>query len=369
MTYMRTHSQCSKTPTCPLVMPLPWRKSKRKSRRRCPRTSQEHKHVHKNNFDKRHLVPSYAIRTVVLLKNVKRKGRMGGKMEAHYSGPYKIMKELGLGVYCLKNLKTQKVMAKTCNSMRFKVYHRDTGTSNSTSPGDSHTELTSTEPITSKKTPPDDPTSPPKKRRIDINNNSSTLIAGDTTPQSGGQGPSTKWTRAQRQIHGHCFITSKAQIIQNQWPTFYSHHQLHELVWEYIHNSWEHPVHPPGRQTRLDRRSHDRKRTLYIWQPPTSHSQPDELRHLPSDPECIWRWRTGIYHNGSHSTERLGRLRTLCRVLPHCSLPWSKARRVQVPAATDVQTFHGVSGEWTTYPFPIHKKKRQRKPLVRHTLQ
>ena len=89
----------------------------------------------KQNFDKRHLVPSYAVGTVVLLKNMKRNGRMGGKMEAHYSGPYEIMKELDLGVYCLNNLKTQKVMAKICNSMRFKVYHSDTGTSDSTSPG------------------------------------------------------------------------------------------------------------------------------------------------------------------------------------------------------------------------------------------
>ena len=52
-------------------------------------------------------MPSYAAGIVVLLKNLKRNGRMGGKMEAHYSGPYEIIKELGLGVYCMKDLKTQ----------------------------------------------------------------------------------------------------------------------------------------------------------------------------------------------------------------------------------------------------------------------
>jgi hypothetical protein len=82
----------------------------------------------------------------------------------------------------------------------FKVYHSNTGTSNSTSPGDSDTELTSTEPITSKKTPPDstsdEPTSPPNKtthrqQQQQQQHAHRGRPATDPTPQSGGQGPST----------------------------------------------------------------------------------------------------------------------------------------------------------------------------------
>ena len=66
----------------------------------------------------------------------------------------------GTGPRCLLHERSE-------NTVIFKVYHSNTGTSNSTSPGDSDTELTSTEPITSKKTPPDstsdEPTSPPNK--------------------------------------------------------------------------------------------------------------------------------------------------------------------------------------------------------------
>ena len=77
----------------------------------------------KKNLDKRHLIPSFSIGTQVLLKNMARQARQGGKMESHFTGPYEIVEELGKGVYRLKNLKTQKVLAKTYSSMRFKVHH------------------------------------------------------------------------------------------------------------------------------------------------------------------------------------------------------------------------------------------------------
>ena len=44
-------------------------------------------------------------------------------MESHFTGPYEIVKELGKGVYRLKNLKTNKILAKTYSSIRFKLYH------------------------------------------------------------------------------------------------------------------------------------------------------------------------------------------------------------------------------------------------------
>lgn len=76
----------------------------------------------KKNFDKRHLIPSYAIGTMVLLKNMAREARQGGKMDSHFTGPYEIVEEVGKGVYRLKNPKTSKVLAKSYNSMRFKIY-------------------------------------------------------------------------------------------------------------------------------------------------------------------------------------------------------------------------------------------------------
>ena len=42
----------------------------------------------KKNFDKRHQSPTFTVGTMVLLKNMARNGRQGGKMEAHYTGPY-----------------------------------------------------------------------------------------------------------------------------------------------------------------------------------------------------------------------------------------------------------------------------------------
>ena len=85
----------------------------------------------KKNFDKRHLIPHFEIGTEILLKNLTRNGRMGGKMDSHYTGPYTIVDDLGHGVYRLKNSKNNKVLAKTHNACRFKTYHRDDKTPDS----------------------------------------------------------------------------------------------------------------------------------------------------------------------------------------------------------------------------------------------
>ena len=87
----------------------------------------------KKNFDKRHLIPHFETGTEILLKNLTRNGRMGGKMDSHYTGPYTIVDDLGHGVYRLKNSKNNKVQAKTQNACtcRFKTYHRDDKTPDS----------------------------------------------------------------------------------------------------------------------------------------------------------------------------------------------------------------------------------------------
>lgn len=79
----------------------------------------------KKNFDKRHSPPSFEVGANILLKNVARQGRQGGKMDSHFTGPYTIDEDLGHGVYRLKSRKTGKVLAKTYNSIRFKSYHED----------------------------------------------------------------------------------------------------------------------------------------------------------------------------------------------------------------------------------------------------
>ena len=44
----------------------------------------------KKNFDKRHLIRSYSVGTSILLKNLTRQARQGGKMDSHFTGPYDI---------------------------------------------------------------------------------------------------------------------------------------------------------------------------------------------------------------------------------------------------------------------------------------
>ena len=77
----------------------------------------------KKNFDKRHLIPSFNIGSQILLKNMAQQARQGGKMESHFTGSYEIVEKLGKAVYRFKNLKTNKISAKTYNSMMFKLYH------------------------------------------------------------------------------------------------------------------------------------------------------------------------------------------------------------------------------------------------------
>ena len=61
----------------------------------------------KKNFDKRHLMPSFDLGSLVLLKNMTRKGRQGGKMDSHFTGPYEISEEIGKGNFKKVLLKCQ----------------------------------------------------------------------------------------------------------------------------------------------------------------------------------------------------------------------------------------------------------------------
>jgi hypothetical protein len=58
----------------------------------------------------------------VLLKNVRRETRMGGKMDTRWAGPYEIAEAKGNGSYKIKNLKTGKVSARAVASTRLKRF-------------------------------------------------------------------------------------------------------------------------------------------------------------------------------------------------------------------------------------------------------
>ena len=71
----------------------------------------------KKNFDKIHKIPSFRVGSHILIKMT----RQVAKMESDFTRPYEIIEEIGTGIYRLKNLKTQKVLGKSYNSIRFSL--------------------------------------------------------------------------------------------------------------------------------------------------------------------------------------------------------------------------------------------------------
>ena len=122
----------------------------------------------KKNFDKRHLIPSFDIGTMVLVKNMTRLARQGGKMDSHYTGPFEIVEEIGKGVYKIRDPETNKVLGKSINSMRFKVYYATTEqepTDINPNDNDSNEEPNEIDPSTSDQELPDIATIEPIKRK------------------------------------------------------------------------------------------------------------------------------------------------------------------------------------------------------------
>ncbi len=116
--------------------------------------------VQKETYDRKHQPEVFQEGTEVLLENTCQKQRKGGKLEPLWLGPYTINRDLGKGLYELKNVEG-KVIKKKANINRLKVYTRR---SSSTIP-----DKTPSSPM---ETPPSSPpskkrkTSPNKRRKV-----------------------------------------------------------------------------------------------------------------------------------------------------------------------------------------------------------
>lgn len=75
----------------------------------------------KETYDRKHLPDVLAEGTKVLLENTKEKQRKGGKMEPLWLGPYFVSRDIGKGLYELKNNKGN-VMKMKANIKRLKIY-------------------------------------------------------------------------------------------------------------------------------------------------------------------------------------------------------------------------------------------------------
>ena len=73
------------------------------------------------NYDKKHAIEKYPIGMEVLVENTADKQREGGKLNPAWLGPYVINKEIGEGVYELRNKKGDIVRNKV-NVNRLKLY-------------------------------------------------------------------------------------------------------------------------------------------------------------------------------------------------------------------------------------------------------
>ena len=66
----------------------------------------------------------FAIGAVVLKKDFRRKKRKGGKLDAKWTGPYKVAKSLGRGLYRLEDVSDPTKIISRVNGVHLKPYHR-----------------------------------------------------------------------------------------------------------------------------------------------------------------------------------------------------------------------------------------------------
>lgn len=67
----------------------------------------------KEVYDRKHTdPPKYAVGTIVLKKDFRRKKRKGGCLDHRWIGPYKVVKDVGKGFYSIQNLENRKKSAR-----------------------------------------------------------------------------------------------------------------------------------------------------------------------------------------------------------------------------------------------------------------
>ena len=76
-------------------------------------------------YDRKHHQPEvFAIGAVVLKKDVTRKERKGGKLDTKWTGPYKVAKSLGRGLYRLEDVSNPTKIITRVNGVHLKPYHQ-----------------------------------------------------------------------------------------------------------------------------------------------------------------------------------------------------------------------------------------------------
>ena len=111
----------------------------------------------KETYDRKHQAQVLPEGTEVLLENTYQKQRKGGKMDPLWLGPYTIHRNLGKGLYELKN-KEGKLVKKKANINRLKVYRRRNDEVTQSSPNNSP-------PSSPNKSPQSSPTKSPSQKR------------------------------------------------------------------------------------------------------------------------------------------------------------------------------------------------------------
>ncbi len=76
----------------------------------------------KRIYDAKHVLPSFKIGDKVLLRNLRKTTRKGGKLDPNWTGPYEIAERLDKGCYKLKNT-SGTVLKTSYNSSRLKLYY------------------------------------------------------------------------------------------------------------------------------------------------------------------------------------------------------------------------------------------------------
>ena len=78
----------------------------------------------KKDYDKRrHCPETFMVGAMVLKKDMTRKKRKGGKLDAKWTGPFEIIASLGRGVYQLKHCKNPTVIISRVNGVHLKKYN------------------------------------------------------------------------------------------------------------------------------------------------------------------------------------------------------------------------------------------------------
>ena len=81
----------------------------------------------KEAYDKKHACPSaFEINQLVLKEDKRRKKRAGGKLDERYTGPYRIIKKFGKGIFSLELLLDPTEIVDKVSGVHLKIYKNPT---------------------------------------------------------------------------------------------------------------------------------------------------------------------------------------------------------------------------------------------------